>query len=511
MILLSTEASSQTRFNIREVADFSAVTFKGVIELEDGYGVTCNGVHPTDSGNMIPLTFVKFNLLGEYLTKEMYFRDSGYNLMTNESGFRYLNDEFEFCCVGYKEDFESDIPYEGFIASFNELGDTTFNFFSSPYLEDVNSWVIAPIGFCKSTNNDNSIFISSNILEPESGTGGDFYIQRMAPDGEVLWEYIYATDAQPEYCNALLPTPEGGVLGVLREWGNGNKFIELDDSGEVVTLNEVDLLNRVNDLVWYDMDTFIGVGLGEAVDVQPTGLIFRMDLQGDTLWTNAIGEGFQLDFQNQFHKVVKSLDESGYVAGGTKKEFLPEEEQTDSTGTTISQGWLVKVDEDGTVLWDRTYHYINTPYEEHTLNDLKATSDGGYIFCGESRDADSGQPFSEGPAQQGWLVKVDEYGCLVEDCQLTDEINVIEQEGATEYFKAGPIPAEQFLNIYQSVTAHLSTYQLFNSQGQLMEEFPALSKGATMILDVSKYSAGSYQLVLREGDRVLQSEKIIKE
>ena len=54
----------------------------------------------------------------------------------------------------------------------------------------------------------------TNILQPEAGsTGGDFYIQRMAPDGEVLWEYIYATDAQPETCNALLPTDNGGGFG----------------------------------------------------------------------------------------------------------------------------------------------------------------------------------------------------------------------------------------------------------------------------------------------------------
>ena len=235
-----------------------------------------------------------------------------------------------------------------------------------------------------------------------------------------------------------------------------------------------------------------------------------MNTAGQVIWDTIMGVGENLWFQNQFYKVVHSGD-GAYVAGGTKKEYLPEEEVTDATGETRSQGWLVKIDDDGEVIWERKYHFIDSPDDEHTLNDLKATSDGGYIFCGESTDEAWDEGFTEGPAQQGWLVKVDEYGCLVEDCQLTDGINVIEQEGTIDYFKAGPIPAGDFLNIYQSATAHFSTYQLINTQGQVVEEFSALSKGSTMMVDVSKLSAGSYQLVLRDGNAVLQSEKILKE
>jgi len=172
-----------------------------------------------------------------------------------------------------------------------------------------------------------------------------------------------------------------GGLGILTEvdFGEGvtSKIFELDTSGLLITIDPIELIYGANDLVWSSDQNIIAVGLGEAADLQPTGIIFELNVAGDTIWSTAVGLGYELDFQNQFYKVVKSQDNSGYVAGGTKKEFIPEEEQTDSTGTTISQGWLVKVDEDGTVLWNRTYHYINTPNEEHTLNDLKATSDGG--------------------------------------------------------------------------------------------------------------------------------------
>ena len=308
-----------------------------------------------------------------------------------------------------------------------------------------------------------------------------------------------------------MPTENGGVLGFVNIFSAPMGFIKLDSEGEEILNINTDYVCRVNDMVWAEDDNIIASGYGLGTDGLVTGKVFKIDTLGIMVWDTVIGNGFDQFDLNQFYKVVKSLDETGYVAGGTKKEYIPAQEQTGSTGNTISQGWLVKVDEDGEVLWDRTYHYINTPYEEHTLNDLKATGDGGYIFCGESRDLDSDQEFTEGPPQQGWLVKVDEYGCLIEDCQLSDDINEMEKKRSKEYFKAGPIPAADFLNIYQRITAHLSTYQLINSSGQVVEEFPALSKGSTMILDVSKFSAGSYQLVLRDGEEVLQSEKVLIE
>ena len=131
-------------------------------------------------------------------------------------------------------------------------------------------------------------------------------------------------------------------------------------------------------------------------------------------------------------------------------------------------------------------------------------------MCGESTDFNTGEDTTTGwPWQRGWVIKVDEYGCLVEGCQLADNINVTEQNQEIEYFKAGPIPVGQFLNIYQSVTADLSTYQLINYYGQVVEEFSSMSKGTTMMLDVSKYTFGNYLLVLMDGNEVLQRTKVI--
>ncbi|MEO0405237.1 MAG: hypothetical protein AAF193_10230, partial [Bacteroidota bacterium] len=248
MLSFVLEAGAQSRFNVREASDFSGVTFKGVIEMESGYGVTCNGVHPTDSGSVIPISHVLFSQEGEYLSKNMTFLESGYNLITSISGFKDLNSGFGKCCIGYRSGSNS--ITEGFISGFSDSGLVLFtHYFESPYYSEVGSDSTAPIAFCSSTNDDNSIFISSSILNTEQGsTGGDFYIQRMTPNGDVLWEYIYATEAQPEFCRAILPTQDGGLLGILREIDLGEetsngKLFELDSSGNLILLVDVPVPN----------------------------------------------------------------------------------------------------------------------------------------------------------------------------------------------------------------------------------------------------------------------------
>ena len=202
----------QERFNIRNPIELESVVFKGVEETANHYVVTCNGVQITGNGNDSPYAFARFNSDGSYLDKKTYSLETGFSIILSSGGLNYLNDELEYVSIG-QEQFTG--LYKGFLVSFDEEGDTLqYIQFFSPYYEEFESDFMGPVSICNSTNSDNSVFISTNILQPEAGsTGGDFYIQRMAPDGEVLWEYIYATDAQPETCNALLPTDNGGGFG----------------------------------------------------------------------------------------------------------------------------------------------------------------------------------------------------------------------------------------------------------------------------------------------------------
>jgi len=499
----------QERFNLRLIGDLNACNFIGIEELNEGYLLSAQALFEDNSNNFDVMSSVQITALGEIIEIKNYQQISGAYVLNPNSGLSKLDEPFEFCSLGQTT---LNGLTRGFVANFNEAGDTiSIVEFYSPYLENSEEEdFIAPFSVVSSTNPDNSIFVSSNIFT--AGTANDFCIQRITPAGIVLWDYVYATNADPDRCHAILPTSDGGVIGIAREWQNGNKIFILDSLGNLILSQTIEIQFSVNDIIYSDEELIVGVGLGQSLDGFSTGEIFKMNDQGNILWDTVIGDGEAIGFQNQFYKVVHASD-GGYVAGGTKKEFLPEEEVTAQTGSTRSQGWLVKFDEEGELVWERKYYYIDTPDDEHTLNDLEATSDGGYIFCGESTDQDwmSNYAYSEGPIQQGWLVKVDEHGCLVEGCQLADNIN-LPAGRQVEYFKAGPIPAGQFLNIYQNHNSLSgAVYQFIDMKGKVLEELPVMSKGTTLMLDVSEYPAGNYVLVLSKGNEILHRQKIVKE
>ncbi len=101
--------------------------------------------------------------------------------------------------------------------------------------------------------------------------------------------------------------------------------------------------------------------------------------------------------------------------GGTKSDYAESVEQTSDdgfilAGSTNSFGsggadaWLVKTNSSGSLLWKKTYG----GNEDDLANSVQQTSDGGYIFVGYS------QSFGAGGADF-WLVKSDNLGNTVWD------------------------------------------------------------------------------------------------
>ena len=149
---------------------------------------------------------------------------------------------------------------------------------------------------------------------------------------------------------------------------------------------------------------------------------------------------------------------------------------------------------------------------------MKATLDGGVIFCGEARDTYS---ILAPPIQQGWLVKLDECGCLVPGCDsLCSYVGCGVQDTAFfpvfgDHFIIGPNPASQFINIYlgslESLNLESLNFQLYDIQGKLVYSFNPTTPETTYMLSTENFASGLYVLSLREGERILQQQKIVVE
>jgi hypothetical protein len=168
---------------------------------------------------------------------------------------------------------------------------------------------------------------------------------------------------------------------------------------------------------------------------------------------------------NQFHKIVKSPGGDGYVAAGIAVV------DTGRTGAI-----LAKVSPEGDSLWMRQFLYVTTIGCYHAIYDLEPTPDGGYVMVGEARPYNAYDTLYPPPIQQGWILKVDEWGCLVPGCQL--DVGA-EEAPAPALLKVYPNPASGELYVHLPEAGQGGRFRLYDALGRQALAFAATQGEAT--------------------------------
>jgi PKD repeat protein len=126
--------------------------------------------------------------------------------------------------------------------------------------------------------------------------------------------------------------------------------------------------------------------------------VVKLDAGGETAWQRCLG-GSGTDVARSAHPTV----DGGYIIGG----------QTNSTDGDVSGNhgkadiWLVKMDSGGNISWQRCIGGSN--YED--ISNVCQTSDGGYILTGET-DSNDGDVSGYHDRNDTWLVKIDPDGLI---------------------------------------------------------------------------------------------------
>lgn len=505
LTMINPSAFSQDRFNVRyNVEPYPSTILTSVLELQDGYSTLGTLIDTVESVNGRVTVFSKFDSVGEALFHKTYGGvENGPDRWLNSANddLAFLNDSTLISSVRSID--ENDI-HQYLLFKYNLDGDTVSSMrFYSPTIDQDDFVGIAQV--VKSS--DSNLLLRVNNSTGFFGTGGDFFIEKLTPEGESLWQYLYATPQSPDYNYVLIPTDSGGAIiipSLIDEDETpviNHLVIELDSIGQLVHNEVTDFdysSGSIRDAL-LDNQHLVAVSTlrnGEEQEYHPA--LVKMTMDGEPLWHVPAWPG-DFNYWHRGKRVIKTQD-GQYLLGGDYR--------TDVEGGFNwhqQDAFLSKYSTDGEVLWHRKYTFLDSERHHHTLQDLEPTSDGGYIFCGESRD-DTSEAIE--PTQQGWLVKLDQYGCLVEGCHLSD--NIEEQAADQKYFKAGPNPAADFLNIYQTKALDNShTYQLHDIKGNLLEHFPAADFQTTFMLPVHQYASGTYILSLLENGSPLQREKVI--
>ncbi len=217
---------------------------------------------------------------------------------------------------------------------------------------------------------DGSILVSGNSNSNISGEKTevcrgeyDYWLLKLNADGTILWDKTLGGDG----------------------WDSPSTFIEVNDGNYIVAGSSGSSLSGdKTDISRGDDDIWI-------LKMTPTGVV---------LWQKTIG-GNSKDGISQF---VQTLD-NGFILTGTSSSTISGEKTENSYG--LSDYWVVKLDENGTIQWQKTIGGSGMDFASCILE----TNDGGYILGGGSNSNASGLKTENSRGGfDFWLLKLDGTG-----------------------------------------------------------------------------------------------------
>lgn len=117
--------------------------------------------------------------------------------------------------------------------------------------------------------------------------------------------------------------------------------------------------------------------------------LVKTDMNGNLVWDKTYGGTL-----NDYAKCVKQTTDGGYIIVGGTKSF----------GASTTRIYLLKVLSNGSLSWTKTFSGAN--YGIYQGNDVKQTTDGGYIITGTAQDGVLN-------TEHSFLIKTDSNGNLL--------------------------------------------------------------------------------------------------
>ncbi len=202
--------------------------------------------------------------------------------------------------------------------------------------------------------------------EAKSRIGKDFWIVRTNASGEKLWDKRLGGDGN-DICKSGIVLEDGYLLaGYTTSKGTGDH----SDSNVPGGIN-----------FW----------------------LLRIDLQGNKIWDKTFGG----DGHDRCTTLLASEDGGFLLAGYSDSN---QSGSKDSQGYGEYDYWVVKVDSSGNKLWDKTFGGTARDVCQKAIT----VPAGGYLLWGESNSTESGNKSSGNNGfKDGWAVRIDRMGNLL--------------------------------------------------------------------------------------------------
>jgi len=329
---------------------------------------------------------------------------------------------------------------------------------------------------------DHQYLVTSNLTDYTAQANDNISLKKLDSSFNIIWQKQYGHPTWHDGGNKILVMSDGYILvGILMNVNlpvNSNQYIfkpqiiKVDTGGNVMWTWRGDTSHydyAINDIVSTPDGGYLYAGQGSGIR-QVNG------------WTvshayKSIVVKLDAQRQEQWRIETDSLITSAGYGGTTKILPLPNDEyilvgtvrdSNYTTGKVALCGFLIKMNGQGQVLWNR--HYLPPDYDQIPSNqflyDVAQTGDGGFVMVGECRNHYQNPT----PTQRSWILKVDSLGCLGPNdpqCQPVVKINEPERlqakvkiypnPGQEGFTAEGHSPRQQHLQVYNLLGQKLRT------------------------------------------------------
>lgn len=212
---------------------------------------------------------------------------------------------------------------------------------------------------------------------------------------------------------ALVEGTTGGCIAVGTDYSL--KIISVDASGKILWRKQIvdSDYEKVRSIVKADDGGYL-LG-GDRGGREYTYGLMKISESGEKQWEKIFkgrGNAFSGQSYDRLARVINASDGGYIVAGyssslaGFDKTDAPKNPKA-SQNYTLTDYWIVKVDAQGKLAWDKT---IGGDGQE-TLNKIVVTADGGYMISGYSESSISGDKTSDVEGVfDTWVVKINNSG-----------------------------------------------------------------------------------------------------
>ncbi len=478
-------------YNDHQIGDLAST----VIPVDNAYYVVGNYI---DSNLFVQGLFImKIDSVGNIVYRKNYARPFT-NYYSGSGGSFFLHSKNGFAICMSQEDT---LGSSSILQRFNAAGDTLW----AKTYKDTISITNPFLAFANGIEIPNTGYVMTGQIEAPGQYNSDIVLIKTDTMGNEQWRKIYGT-SNVDYARSIIATPDKGyLLGgyrytpgivtsgdglVIKTDSLGNKEWERTYGGPLRDgVAYVALAHDSNYIVGTIYATYQGLTVSDGFIN-----IIKVDVSGNEIWNKQFNE---VRVNNNVTNIMVRNDGDIVSCGFS---FY---------GDSVLQyggylGWILRTNMDGDSIWYRDYEHFtitdNVNDGSNYLNDIKPTSDGGFVACGES--------FCYTVPQSIWVLKVDSFGCDTPGCQYAAIKKLEKNDNKLLIY---PNPCNDYLTLLYSLPpgSKKVVFTLYNSVGVKVKEMVLPPNTQQFKVNTNTLTSGIYFVALLVDSDVVGKAKVV--